>query len=187
MFLVSGNNIIYFLFCCISHYENLPNGWAVSTVGEVAQYINGRAFKPTEWEKEGLPIVRIQNLNDRNAYYNYSTAIYEDKYLIREGDLLFAWAASLGAYIWNGGPAWLNQHIFKVLPREFINKQYLYYSFINLIEDFYRQSHGSGMVHITKGKFESTPILIPPLAEQKRIILAIENIFNHIDTISAEL
>ena len=172
--------------CDTSHYENLPSGWSVSTVGEVAQYINGRAFKPTEWEKEGIPIIRIQNLNDPNAPYNYSTVNYEDKYLIKDGDLLFAWAASLGAYIWKGSLGWLNQHIFKVEPKEFMNKQYLYYSFMNLIADFYRQSHGSGMVHITKGKFESTPILIPPLDEQERINITLENIFNILDNISAE-
>ena len=175
-----------FCICPISHYENLPSGWSVSTVGEVAQYINGRAFKPTEWEKEGIPIIRIQNLNDPNAPYNYSTVNYEDKYLIKDGDLLFAWAASLGAYIWKGSLGWLNQHIFKVEPKEFMNKQYLYYSFMNLIADFYRQSHGSGMVHITKGKFESTPILIPPLDEQERINITLENIFNILDNISAE-
>ena len=172
--------------CDTSHYENLPAGWTVSTIGEVAQYINGRAFKPTEWEKEGIPIIRIQNLNDPNAPYNYSTVNYEDKYLIKAGDLLFAWAASLGAYIWKGSLGWLNQHIFKVEPKEFMNKQYLYYSFMNLIADFYRQSHGSGMVHITKGKFESTPILIPPLDEQERINITLENIFNILDNISAE-
>ena len=173
--------------CDTSHYKNMPAGWTISTVGEVAQYINGRAFKPTEWEKEGIPIIRIQNLNDPSAPYNYSTVNYEDKYLIKDGDLLFAWAASLGAYIWKGSLSWLNQHIFKVEPKEFMNKQYLYYSFINLIADFYRQSHGSGMVHITKGNFESTPLLIPPLCEQKRINVTIENIFNILDSISAEL
>ena len=57
---------------------------------------------------------------------------------------------------------------------------------MNLIADFYRQSHGSGMVHITKGKFESTPILIPPLDEQERINITLENIFNILDNISAE-
>ena len=172
--------------CDTSHYENLPAGWTISTIGEVAQYINGRAFKPTEWEKEGIPIIRIQNLNDPNAPYNYSSVNYEDKYLIKDGDLLFAWAASLGAYIWKGSLGWLNQHIFKVEPKEFMNKQYLYYSFMNLIADFYRQSHGSGMVHITKGKFESTPILIPPLYEQERINITLENIFNILDNIHAE-
>ena len=157
------------------------------TVGEVADYINGRAFKPTEWEQKGLPIIRIQNLNDEDAAYNYSTAKFEDKYLVHKGDLLSAWAASLGTYIWQKDDAWLNQHIFKVIPKPFISRNFLYYSFINMIDDFYAESHGSGMVHITKGKFETRPILIPPIAEQKRIVERIETIFASLDTITAEL
>ena len=173
--------------CDTSHYENLPQGWCILTVGEVADYINGRAFKPTEWEQKGLPIIRIQNLNDEDAAYNYSTAKFEDKYLVHKGDLLFAWAASLGTYIWQKDDAWLNQHIFKVIPKPFISRNFLYYSFINMIDDFYAESHGSGMVHITKGKFETRPILIPPIAEQKRIVERIETIFASLDTITAEL
>ena len=173
--------------CDTSHYENLPSGWTVLTVGEVADYINGRAFKPSEWEQTGLPIIRIQNLNDEEAAYNYSTAHFEDKYLVHNGDLLFAWAASLGTYIWQKEDAWLNQHIFKVIPKPFIERDFLYYSFINMIDDFYAESHGSGMVHITKGKFETRPIHIPPLAEQKRIVERIETIFAQLDTITAEL
>ena len=170
-----------------SHYQNLPHGWEVLKVGDVAEYINGRAFKPEEWEPQGLPIIRIQNLNDEDAAYNYSTAKFEDKYLVHEGDLLFAWAASLGTYIWNNGDAWLNQHIFKVVPKPFILKEFLYYSFIVMIGDFYAESHGSGMVHITKGKFENRPILIPPITEQKKIVSKIEEILSVIDTISAKL
>ena len=170
-----------------SHYQNLPHGWEVLKVGDVAEYINGRAFKLEEWEPQGLPIIRIQNLNDEDAAYNYSTAKFEDKYLVHEGDLLFAWAASLGTYIWNNGDAWLNQHIFKVVPKPFILKEFLYYSFIVMIGDFYAESHGSGMVHITKGKFENRPILIPPITEQKKIVSKIEEILSVIDTISAKL
>ena len=170
-----------------SHYQNIPHGWEVTKVGDVAEYINGRAFKPEEWELQGLPIIRIQNLNDENADYNYSTAKFEDKYLVHKGDLLFAWAASLGTYIWSKGDAWLNQHIFKVIPKAFILKEFLYYSFIVMIGDFYAESHGSGMVHITKGKFENRPILIPPIVEQQRIVSKIEDILSIIDTISAEL
>ena len=173
--------------CDTSHYENLPKGWCVLTVGQVADYINGRAFKPNEWEKEGLPIIRIQNLNDENAVYNYSTAKYEDRFLVHKGDLLFAWAASLGTYIWQKDDAWLNQHIFKVIPKPFIDKVFLYFSFINMIDDFYSESHGSGMVHITKGKFEEKPIFIPPLMEQKRIVLQLKSIYNIIDSICSEL
>ena len=126
--------------------------------------------KPEEWMKEGLPIIRIQNLNDSNACYNRTLSRYESKYLIKKGDLLFAWAASLGTYIWNGGEAWLNQHIFKVEPKPFIDKRYLFYVLKSLTSEFYKQSHGSGMVHITKQQFEAIPLTLPSLDEQRRIV-----------------
>jgi len=165
----------------------LPKGWATITIGNAAEYINGRAFKPEEWETIGLPIIRIQNLNDEKALYNRSTSNYEEKYLIQDGDLLFAWAASLGTYIWHGGYAWLNQHIFKVKPYSFIDKEYLYYAFQSMIAEFYRNSHGSGMVHITKKQFEEVILLLPPLSEQHRIVAYLKNIFTKLDTIAESL
>ena len=178
-----GNNIIEY----IGHYTQLPDGWAAIKVGDVAIYINGRAFKPEDWMCEGLPIIRIQNLNEKNAGYNRTTKTYESKYLIHNGDLLFAWAASLGTYIWNGGNAWLNQHIFKVEPYQFIEKSYLYYIFKTMTTEFYAQSHGSGMVHITKKQFENIELLLPPLKEQKRIVQTLEQISTNLDQIVESL
>ena len=97
----------------------------ITTLGNVAKYINGRAFKPSEWEETGLPIIRIQNLTDKKAKYNYTSLKHDDKFLVKNGDLLFAWSASLGAHIWQGNEAWLNQHIFKVLPYECTSFQVL--------------------------------------------------------------
>ena len=166
------------------HYQNLPSGWTIIKVGNAAEYINGRAFKPEEWKSKGLPIIRIQNLNDVNAPYNRSTTEYESKYLIQNGNLLFAWAASLGTYIWQGNNAWLNQHIFKVIPHSFIDKEYLYYTFQAMISEFYKNSHGSGMVHITKKQFEEVILLLPPLSEQHRIVKRLKILFAMLDNIS---
>ena len=173
--------------CDNGHYTQLPKGWTTIKVGDVAIYTNGRAFKPEDWIHEGLPIIRIQNLNDNSASYNRTPKTYESKYLIHNGDLLFAWAASLGTYIWNGGKAWLNQHIFKVDPYPFIEKQYLYHVFKAMITEFYTQSHGSGMVHITKKQFENIKLLLPPLEEQKRIVQTLEQISTKLDVIMGSL
>jgi type I restriction enzyme S subunit len=156
-------------------------GWASTTIGEVASYINGRAFKPAEWESFGKPIIRIQNLNNSDAFYNYSNAEYEKKYLVKHGDLLFAWSASLGAHIWKGNDAWLNQHIFNVIPEKGVDKFYLYYLLSKITAELYAKAHGSGMVHVTKGKFESTKINLPPCKEQKRIVAKIEELFSELD------
>ena len=173
--------------CDNPHYRNLPKGWAVIKVGNVAKYTNGRAFKPEEWESTGLPIIRIQNLNDADAPYNRSSVIHEQKYLIKDGDLLFAWAASIGTYIWSGENAWLNQHIFKVEPYPFIDKAFLFYAFQAMISEFYKNSHGSGMVHITKKQFEEITLLLPPLSEQIRIVECLEQIFSILDSINCNL
>jgi len=173
--------------CDNEHYPQLPKGWIELKIGMAATYTNGRAFKPEEWMQEGLPIIRIQNLNDNTSHYNRTTKTYEARFLVKNSDLLFAWAASLGTYIWEGGNAWLNQHIFKVEPYSFVNKKFLYYAFKAMVIEFYRNSHGSGMVHITKNQFENINLLLPPLEEQKRIVNKIEELFAALDTIEQSL
>lgn len=162
-------------------YE-LPEGWKWCRLGDVAKYINGRAFKPEEWEKEGKPIIRIQNLTNSSNSVNRSTKIFEDKYLITKNDLLYAWSASLGAYLWSGEDGWLNQHIFKVIPNDNVDKMYLYHGLVRITENLYAKAHGSGMVHVTLKPFLNTQIPLPPtLAEQQRIVKRIESIFAKLD------
>ena len=159
----------------------VPNGWAVTTLGEAAKYQNGRAFKPTEWKATGLPIIRIQNLNDSSAPFNLSDERHEERFAVANGDLLFAWSASLGAHMWRGGTAWLNQHIFRVDHATDIDRRFLYYALKNLVAELYAKAHGSGMVHVTKKRFEETPLWLPPLNEQRRIVARIEAMFDEID------
>ena len=146
------------------------------TLGDVATYINGRAFKPQEWETSGRPIIRIQNLTNSTQECNRTTKQFEEKYRISDGDLLFAWSASLGAHIWHGEDGWLNQHIFKVIPNESIDKIYLY-----VVDQLYAKTHGSGMVHITLKPFKSTRIMLPELNEQRRVVGKIESLFAKLD------
>ncbi len=155
---------------------NIPEGWAKTTFGNVAEFINGRCFKKSEWSDSGLPIIRIENLNNKKATFNYTKKLFDKKYFIKNGDLLFSWSASLGVYIWEGEESWLNQHIFRVVPHE-IDKQYLFYYLDHHINELTQKTHGQGMVHITKSVFENHKILIPPLKEQKRIVKRINEIF----------
>lgn len=161
--------------------SNIPHGWALSNLGSIATYINGRAFKPTEWETSGKPIIRIQNLNNPSAPCNYTTQEFQEKYKVQKGDLLFAWSASLGTYIWKNDDAWLNQHIFKVIPHKGIDKSFLFYLLTHVTNELYVKAHGSGMVHVTKGIFDANPVLIPPLKQQAKIVQKIEELFSEID------
>jgi type I restriction enzyme S subunit len=157
----------------------VPPGWELVPLGELGKYINGRAFKPEDWESSGLPIVRIQNLTDVDSPYNYYSKPVEQRYYIKNGDLLISWSATLGAYIWNRGDAILNQHIFKVEEnRERVDKFFLKYAVQYALEELSQHTHGTTMRHVTKGKFEAFKVPIPrSLAEQRRIVARIEALF----------
>src|ERR1044072_1647857 len=155
--------------------KNLPMGWRWSRLGDVAQYINGRAFKPQDWGTRGLPIIRIQNLNTINASFNYYDGNIEDRYRVKDGDLLISWSASLDAFIWQRGDAVLNQHIFNVHENpHIIIRKYLYYVVRTVMSEIRSQVHGTTMQHITKPKFEAIPIPPPPLDEQRRIAAVLD-------------
>ena len=147
----------------------IPKGWEVMVAADVADYINGYPFSPTDWKMHGIPIIRIQNLNDPNAEFNCFDGKIDDIYKIKNGDLLFSWSASIGIYIWKHGDAVLNQHIFKVVPKANINKLFLYYDLLLAIEQLKGRVHGSTMKHFQKNELKTTFIPIPPLEEQQKI------------------
>lgn len=154
----------------------LPTDWEWVKLGDVARYINGRAFKPSDWASEGLPIVRIQNLTDPRASFNHYQGEVADRFYIDDGDLLVSWSASLGVHWWHRGPAILNQHIFKVVEeKEKISRSYLYHALTLVMQSLRRQAHGATMKHVTKPRFEATEIPLPTLEEQHRIVAQLES------------
>lgn len=167
--------------------EVLPNGWVWTKIIDVCELINGRAFKPSEWSSKGLPIIRIQNLNNDEADFNYCNFNVDEKYLVNNGQLLFAWSGtpgtSFGAHIWMKGKAVLNQHIFKVkINDENINKTFMMHLLNRNVDEYIRKAHGTaGLAHITKGKFENSVIPLPPLPEQQRIVAKIEELFTKLE------
>lgn len=154
----------------LEYSESLPPSWSVKTVGDIGSYLNGFPFKPTQWGSEGLPIIRIQNLNDRNKPFNYYDGEAPDKYRIRDGDILISWSASLGTYRWNRGDAWLNQHIFKATPNlKELSDEFFYWVMVHGIERIAGNARGSTMKHVTGKEFGNSQIALPPLPEQKKI------------------
>jgi type I restriction enzyme S subunit len=147
----------------------IPKEWKVVRAIDVARYINGYAFGPEDWKTKGVPIIRIQNLNDPNAEFNYFDGEIDEIYRVNNGDLLFSWSASIGVYIWKGGEAVLNQHIFKVIPGSQIDKLFLYYVLFLAIEQLRRRVHGSTMKHFRRGELKIALIPLPSFSEQQKI------------------
>jgi type I restriction enzyme S subunit len=140
------------------------------TLGDAARFINGAAFRPEDWGSEGLPIIRIQNLTGTGEHFNYTTRKVKDELVVKEGDLLVSWSATLDVYRWSGPRGLLNQHIFKVLPKLGVDPGYLYFALKSVITELESKTHGSTMKHVVRGDFENTRIHLPDIKEQRCIV-----------------
>jgi type I restriction enzyme S subunit len=133
-----------------------------------AKFINGNAFKPSDWGDEGLPILRIAQLSGQE-FDNYFNDKFDERYRVLNGDLLFAWSATIDSYLWYRGEAVLNQHIFKIIPAEGVNKKYLFYSlkhYSQIWADI--DGHGSTTRHIKKESLRNK-IFLPDSHTQKAV------------------
>jgi len=140
-------------------------------LGDLASYINGRGFKPTEFVSKGFPIIRIANLNNSDAPFDYFDGDLDDGHLIHKGDILVSWSASLETYIWDKDLAALNQHIFKVVPKpELIDHEFLFFVLKYAMKGLREMVHGATMQHVTRPEFESYEVSIPINKETQRKI-----------------
>ena len=154
----------------------IPEDWEVRSIGEVFRLVNGCAFKPEDWKESGTPIIRIQNLNDPTAAFNYSQAPVAERNRVDAGDLLFAWSgtigSSFGARVWDGPSGVLNQHIFKVhMDQQKITLPFSLLVFSRVEDDIAKQAHGfkASFVHVKKSDLIKVNLPLPPIHEQRAI------------------
>jgi type I restriction enzyme S subunit len=111
---------------------DVPKGWSLCPVYDLATFINGAAYKAFEpnAERRGLPIIKIAELKSGvSATTAFSAVDMPEKYLIELGDILFSWSGnpdtSIDTFVWPHEAAWLNQHIFRVLPNEQVERAFV--------------------------------------------------------------
>jgi type I restriction enzyme S subunit len=144
-------------------------------LGQIARFINGRAYKNSEFKTEGTPIVRIQNLSGGGKTVYSDLELPADKY-IDKYDLIYAWSATFGPHIWKGQKSIYHYHIWKVEPFKGTDKYYLYYLLKLISDQISTQGTGSIFAHITKGLMESYEVDVLPYKEQIRISQILKSI-----------
>jgi type I restriction enzyme, S subunit len=157
-----------------SELGELPKGWNAIPLYDTAQWVNGAAFKTSDFcaTGQGLPIVKIAELKDGvGGQTKWSQREATPEKTIDTGDLLYSWSGSpdtsLEAFLWSGGRGLLNQHIFKVITPSTTEKRFVYYLLQNLrpvLVETAKNKQTTGLGHVTVADMKRLLVCVPDKA-----------------------
>ena len=168
----------------------LPNHWKWVKLGEVIHLKNGFAFKSDDYTSNGIPLIRISDINDNKVNTESAVKIPVDKanwdFLIESGDLLIAMSGATtgktGIYL-GKEPVLQNERVgnFKIIDENIINKKWrnLYVTFLRV--EIENAAYGGAQPNISSKKIETFDFPLAPLNEQKRIADKLDSILARVD------
>ncbi len=164
-------------------FAGFTDDWEQRKLGDIATFINGRAYSQSELLKEGkYKVLRVGNFYTNDSWY-YSDLELSDKYYADYGNLLYTWSATFGPHIWFGNKVIYHYHIWKVELSNQLEKHFT----VQLLEqdkaNILSRKNGSTMVHITKEGMEQKEVIIPPNIAEQRAIGAYFEKLDHLITL----
>ena len=168
--------------------DGVPEDWTKIPLANAADFINGFAFKPAHQMEHGLPIVKIPELRDgvsSKTPRNHGVGIPE-RNKIDTGDVLFSWSATLLVTEWSEGPALLNQHLFKVVAKNTMNKRFIRFAIEDAIPTLLGHSVGATMQHIRRKALDDHKILLPHGPVREEFSAVIDPLMDQVLTLNAQ-
>lgn len=160
----------------------IPEGWQTIPLYDTARYINGAAFKNSDFCTfgEGLPVIKIAELKAGiGDQTKWSQRQASPDQLIDKGDLIYSWSGSpdtsLDAFLWSDGRGLLNQHIFKVVAPTTAQKRFVYYLLKHLrpvLVGTAKNKQTTGLGHVTVADMKRLRVCFP----SKNVLAAFDHI-----------
>jgi type I restriction enzyme S subunit len=168
-------------------FKGFSGEWVEKTFGDAATFINGRAYKQEELLSAGkYRVLRVGNFFTNNEWYYSDLELDEDKYC-DDGDLLYAWSASFGPRIWKGEKVIYHYHIWKVIEKESVDKNFLFILLDYETQRMKSQSaNGFALLHITKGTIEGWKCRFPKSRKEQQEIASCLSSLDELITAQAE-
>ena len=180
--------------CDNPQYGKLPKGWCSCTLRNVCSFTNGFAFNSDAYKNNGIPLVRISNITNEGKI-DLNSCVYiqdeiDEQYIIEKGDFLVAMSGAttgkMGVYTY-GEISYLNQRVGKIKASKALYTPYMHYLMYSQVDNILKMAYGGAQPNISAKAILAIRILLPPLAEQQRIVAKIEDLFTQFDKIEASL
>lgn len=158
--------------------QKVPEGWSVKKLGDVCYLIAGNAFDSNDFVQEGIPLIRISNIDEDKIVLNENTVFLKESFLkenekfkVQYNDLLIAMSgATTGKMGINTflEPMLLNQRVCIIRAKN-ISQNYLNQYLFTHKKDILKQSYGGAQPNIGNNDIKKIKLPIPPLPEQEKI------------------
>lgn len=171
----------------------VPGNWCWVRIENIATILNGYAFKSQKYVDKGIRIIRIANVqdgyieDDKPVFYPFGSEIEIERYMLESEDLLISLTGNVGRVaILNSEmlPAALNQRVGCLrFNHSFMNKSLLFYYFLRreFQDSCIKNSKGSAQLNMSTEWLKIQPVPIPPITEQRRIVVLVESLFAKLD------
>jgi len=145
--------------------EEAKEEWGHKSLSSIADFLNGLACQnhPPKNEIDKLPVLKIKELGSNiSENSDWATTDVRPEFIVKNGDIIFAWSASLMVKLWNGQDCILNQHLFKVTSTRFPKWYYYLWCRHHLVEFLsIAASHATTMGHIKRGDLDEAMVFVP--------------------------
>jgi type I restriction enzyme S subunit len=184
--------------CDNGQYGQLPKGWVAASISDFRiDILNGYAFQSSKYTNEGVRIIRITNVqdgyieDDSPKYYPLSLILEYERFMLKSNDLLMSLTGNVGRVGFlpeSMLPAALNQRV-ACIQSNIISTKFLSYLFrTNTFKnECVASAKGVAQLNISTEWLKEYIIMVPPLAEQYRIVAKIEELFTSLDNIQKSL
>lgn len=174
----------------------VPDNWAKMTVGDICDFYNGFAFPSQSYASQGIPIVRIGDLQNGSVTIKNAKKVspeiasnLSDDIWIPNGSLLIAMSgATTGKTAINdsGEKCLLNQRVGRLKPKGISEKFFKIY-FDHITERNLAISFGTAQPNLSKKQIMETPIAMPSIETQEQIVAEVEKLLVLCDELEASL
>jgi len=142
----------------------------------ICNFLSGYPWKASSFQEDGIPIIRINNMNTSDNQFVYWQEYYDKKYLIKQNDLLLSLSGTIKTFKWNGPEALLNQRILKITPQneEVVNVDWIYYQLSYSIRKISNTAKEATIKNVSINDIKSFEVDLPALHIQNKIVSVLD-------------